>query len=103
MDYYENPDEYPYEAKRRVTALIVTLEPAVKRDPEQEIQGMAVPVLNAVIAELRNAVTGDPVIDAAIGAYEHELVTGEPVRAFDALLIAHQVDAAIGNTPRTIG
>ena len=34
--------EYPYKAKERVEALIDSLETLVKRDPEQEVQGIAV-------------------------------------------------------------
>lgn len=92
-------DEFPYEAKRRVLALIETLEPMVKRDPEQEIRGIAVPVFEASIDVLREALPEDPVVKAVVGAYAHEIETGEPVRAVDALLVARQIDAAIGPYP----
>ena len=62
-------DEFPYEAKRRVVALIETLEPMVKRDPEQEIRGVAVPVLEATIEVLKGALPHDPVVAAVVGAY----------------------------------
>jgi hypothetical protein len=95
-------DDFPYEAKRRVVALIETLEPMVKRDPEQEIRGVAVPVLEATIEVLKSALPDDPVVTAVIGAYAHEIETGEPVRAVDALLVARQIDAAIGAYPIVI-
>jgi hypothetical protein len=95
-------DDFPYEAKRRVVALIETLEPTVKRDPEQEIRGVAVPVLEATIEVLKSALPDDPVVTAVIGAYAHEIETGEPVRAVDALLVARQIDAAIGPYPIVI-
>jgi hypothetical protein len=94
--------DYPYEAKRRVEALIETLEPLVKRDPEQEIRGVAVPVFEATLEELRNALPNGPVVQAVVGAYAHEIETREPVRAVDALLVARQIDAAIGPFPITI-
>jgi hypothetical protein len=34
-----------------------------------------------------------------VGAYAHEIETGEPVRAADALLVANQIDAALGHPP----
>lgn len=94
--------EYPYDAKRRVVALLETLEPIVQRDPEQEIQGIAVPVLEATLDVLKRALQDDPVVVAVVGAYEHEISTGEAVRAVDALLVAKQIDAAIGPYPLTI-
>jgi hypothetical protein len=42
-------EDYPYEAKRQIVSLIQTLETLTKRDPEQEVQGIALPVLDAVI------------------------------------------------------
>jgi hypothetical protein len=75
----------------------------VKRDPEQEIRGVAVPVLEATIEVLKDALPDDPVVAAVVGAYAHEIETGEPVRAVDALLVARQIDAAIGPYPIAIG
>jgi hypothetical protein len=92
-------EDFPYEAKRRVVALIETLEPMVKRDSEQEIRGVAVPVFEATLDVLKSALPDDPVVTAVVGAYAHELETGESVRAVDALLVARQIDAAIGPYP----
>ena len=39
--------DYPYEAKRTVQALIEVLEPFVECDPEQEIRGIVVPLVEA--------------------------------------------------------
>jgi hypothetical protein len=63
---------------------------------------MAVPVLQTTIEELKAALPDDPVVASVIGAYEHEIQTGEPVRAVDALLVARQIDAAIGLYPTGI-
>ncbi len=91
--------DYPYEAKRRVEALIETLEPMVAKDSEQEIRGIAIPVFEATLDVLKEALPDDPVVQKVIGAYEHEFATGEPVRAVDALLVVRQVDAGIGPYP----
>ncbi len=90
---------YPYEAKRSVQALIEVLEPFVERDPNQDIRGIAVPLVEAGFDAVRAALPGDPVVAALVVPCAHELETGEPVRFADALLVANQLDAAIGEPP----
>jgi hypothetical protein len=91
---------YPYKAKDRVQALAKTLRTMVERDPEQEVQGIAVPVLDAAIEDIKAALPNDPVVLAVSGIISPEtLETGEPVRAIDALLVVEQLDAAIGHRP----
>jgi len=93
-------EEFPYKAKQRVTALIVSLENMVKADAEQEVTGIAVPVLDAAIEEIKGAVADDPVVQAVAAIISPETIgAGEPIRAVDALLVARQLDAAIGNPP----
>jgi hypothetical protein len=46
--------EYPYKAKDRIEALIASLRTMAERDPEQEVQGMALPVLDAVLQAVRS-------------------------------------------------
>jgi hypothetical protein len=92
--------DYPLEAKHKIVALVETLEVLTKRDPEQEVQGIALPVLDAVIEAARMARPDDPVVQAARGIISPEQIeAGEPVRAADALLVAKQLDAAIGAYP----
>jgi hypothetical protein len=96
-------ENYPYEAKHKIVALIETLEPLTKRDPEQEVQGIALPVLDAVIEAACAARSGDPVVQSARGIITPEQIeSGEPVRAADALLVAKQLDAAIGAYPPVV-
>lgn len=95
--------EYPYKAKGRIVALIETLERVVQRDPEQEVLGMAVPVLDACIEDVKAAVADDPVVRAVAGVISPDAIAlGEPVRAVDALLVAKQLDAVIGPYPLVI-
>ncbi len=96
-------DDYPYTAKSRVLALIESLETATQRDPEQEVQGMALPVLDAAIADIKAAMPDDPVVAAVEGVISPASVErGEPIRAVDALLVVKQLDAAIGDYPISI-
>ena len=91
---------FPYEAKRQTVALVSTLEVLTKRDPEQEVQGIALPVLDAVIEMVREALPDNPIMAAARSIISAEqIASGEPVRAADALLVAKQLDAAIGHYP----
>ena len=90
-------EEYPYDAKNNIVGLVQTLETLIKRDPEQEVQGIALPVLDAVIESVRAARRDDPVVEAvrSIISAEH-MTSGDPVRAAHALLVAKQLDTAIG-------
>ena len=92
--------KFPYKAKERVVALIHTLETMTKRDPEQEVQGIALPVLDAALEDVKAALPGDPVVAAVAGIISPETIeAGEPIRAVDALLVAEQLNAAIGHAP----
>ena len=95
--------DYPYEAKRTVQALIEVLEPFVECDPEQEIRGIAVPLVEAGFDAVRAALPGDPVVVALVVPCANGLETGEPVRFADALLVASQLDAALGEPPTKLG
>lgn len=91
---------YPYKAKQRVEALVKSLRTMVDKDGEQEVQGIALPVLDAAIEDIKAAIPNDPVVIAVAGIISPETFeAGEPIRAVDALLVAEQLDAAIGRRP----
>jgi hypothetical protein len=91
---------YPLKAKRRLDALIKSLRVLVARDPEQEVLGIALPVLDAVLEDVRAAIPDDPVVQATARIISPDFIAaGEPVRAADALLVAEQLAAAIGPLP----
>lgn len=93
-------DDYPYDAKRKITALIGSLRTLVARDPEQEVTGFALPVFDAVVETVRAVKPNDAVVEAVRGAISPEQIAlGEPIRAADALLVAEQLDAALGDEP----
>jgi hypothetical protein len=96
-------DDYPYAEKRQIVSLVQTLEQLTKRDPEQEVQGIALPVMDASIEAVRAVLPGNPIVEAVRGILSPEqIASGEPIRAADALLVAKQLDAAIGPEPPSI-
>jgi hypothetical protein len=93
-------DDYPYVARQRVDALIDSLETLIRRDPEQEVQGFAVPVLAAALEDIKAARIEDPVVVSLVDLMSADFIgIGEPIRAADMLVVAKQLDAAIGPAP----
>jgi hypothetical protein len=94
---------YPYEAKERVEALIESLETLIRRDPEQEVQGIAIPVLDATLDAIKEAKPADRVVLSLVDLMSADFIgSGDPIRAADMLVIAKQLDAAIGRRPPLI-
>jgi hypothetical protein len=93
-------DDYPYDAKRRVEALIKSLRTLTQRDSEQEVQGLAIPVVAAALEDIKRSKPDDPVVVALVDLFSADFIgAGEPVRAADMLVVAEQLDAAIGPQP----
>ncbi|PZF99501.1 hypothetical protein C1I99_11315 [Micromonospora deserti] len=96
-------ESYPYEAKRQIDALVDTLTELCSRQPEQTVQGIALPIIDAVLETVQAVRPNDLVVKAARGVIRPEqLAAGEPVRATDALVVAKQLSAAIGPYPMMI-
>lgn len=56
------------DARFRVRALRDQLKDITVRDPEQEVRGLALPVIDSILTEARkNIMPSDPVIDAITG------------------------------------
>ena len=94
-------DEYPYDAKKRVTALIDALAAVVKEDPDEKVQGMALPVLHAVIESIKDGIgRHNEVVLASAGVISPDAIaSGAPIRAADALIVARILDGEIGPYP----
>lgn len=93
-------DDYPYEAKDRVEALIRSLTKLTARDPEQEVQGVALPVLDASLEAIKAAKPDDPVVSSVVEILSADFSgAGELIRAADMLIVVEQLDAAIGERP----
>jgi len=94
-------DDYPYDAKRRVEALITSLRTLTQRDSEQEVQGLAVPVVAAALEAIKRSKPDDPVVAALVDLFSADFIGGgESIRAADMLVVAEQLDAAIGPEPQ---
>jgi hypothetical protein len=88
------------DAQRRAAQLYTDLTRIAQRDPEQEVRGIALPVLDACITALRDVARDDPVISRMPDPYSVEsIAAGEPVRAVDALVVLGQIIAVIGRVP----
>jgi hypothetical protein len=87
----------PRQARDAVTRLHTQLESIVGRDQEQEVRGIALPVIDAVIGTAReNMLLDDPVLAALPDLISPEaLASGEPIRALDAYLAAGQIEEAL--------
>jgi len=81
----------------RVLSLRNHLQTIVDKDPEQEVQGLALPVLDAVLTESSKLLpAGDVAVDASRGLITPDTVAaGEPMRAVDVLLVADQLYRAL--------
>jgi len=96
-------NEYPYDAKRRVEALIKSLRMLTQRDAEQEVQGVALPVVAAALQDIKASMPDDPVVMTTVDLFSAEFIgMGEPIRAADMLVVAEQLDAAIGPYPPVV-
>jgi hypothetical protein len=94
---------FPYKAKQRVESLIKALEPMAKRNPEHQLRGPVLGVFVATVQTTREALPSDPVVAAITEAISPAAVeAGETVNVDEALLLAHQLDAAIGARPVVI-
>ena len=90
-------DDLNRSAQCRAEQLYTDLARIAERDPEQEVRGIAVPVLDARIEALREVVADDPVVSRMQDVISTETVeAGEPIRAVDALVVLGQIIAVIG-------
>jgi hypothetical protein len=81
----------------RLRTLRSQLDRYSRHDKEQEVAGIALPVLDELLSQARRLVpAGDPVLDRMQDVVSADsIAAGEPVRAIDALLVTDQVITAI--------
>ncbi len=78
------------QARTMLKNLRVALEKVTAKDPEQEVRGMALPVLDAVIGEVRVLVPESPIVGQVSDIISPENIQrGEPIRAVDVLLVVN--------------
>jgi hypothetical protein len=85
------------DAYDRISRLREDLRLIVERDQEQEVRGIAIPVLDAVLGAARSFLPpGDPIVSAVRDVISPEVIAdGEPVRAIDAFIVATQLEQAL--------
>ncbi len=87
MDRTEDVDEPAQTSLRQI----------VERDPEQEVRGIAIPVLDAALGMVREALGDNSVVNAVGDVISVDTIeAGEPLRASDILLV---VDMFLGALP----
>jgi hypothetical protein len=96
-------DTYHSEAKRHLEALISSMRTLTVGDPEQEVDGDALFVVDAVVSVVRAARPDDPVVKATADLLSPERIArDEPMRAAMVLVVAEQLNAALGPSPSVI-
>lgn len=86
-------------ARKQVSQLHLTLERMNKTDPEQEVRGIAVPVMDAIIASAKEFVADDPIVVTIRDVISPESLDDEHVRVFDALIVVGALREALGPAP----
>jgi len=91
----------PRQIRNMLDGLIGQLEAITKRDPEQELQGIALGPLDAAITAAKEIIGPDnPVAASAADVISPDTVErGEPIRAVDALVLAQLLRDSITVPP----
>jgi len=84
------------EARRQLATLQQNLYNLSSRDPDQEVRGIAVPVLATIIDEVKNAIGPSPLVASIGDVITEQIISGDAVRAADAL---HVVSALLEALP----
>jgi hypothetical protein len=70
--------------RHQLEGLYKTISELAAKDPEQEVQGIALPVIDAVLAKVRSLAGDDPVVEAFADIVSPDRIAmNEPVRAAD--------------------
>ncbi|MEX2556060.1 MAG: hypothetical protein WEB06_10545 [Actinomycetota bacterium] len=86
------------EVRRTLDALVGRLVLLAEKDPEQEVRGIALPVLDTVIGEAKRLLPDHPVVLRFADLVSPENIeTGEPIRAVDLLLALEALAEALAS------
>jgi hypothetical protein len=93
------------EAQTAVISLHQQVASIAGKDSEQDIRGMALPVMDAVVRAARQFVhLDDPILDSIEDVISPEAVQrGEPIRATDAQLVLWQLHLALDRAIKAEG
>ncbi len=86
------------QAGRILRTLKSSLEDITANDPEQAVQGLAIPALDAALTAIRALIPDSPVISPIRDLISPEAIQGgEPVRAVDVLIVVDILLYALPN------
>jgi hypothetical protein len=91
--------DYPYTEKRRLQALISSLKTLLARDPDQEVDSIAISDVEGTFAAVKAA---RPEIDIPQLFTADYIGSGDSFRAAALLIIAERIDAELGAVPPAI-
>jgi hypothetical protein len=83
-------------ARRQIWDLRETLTALTGRDPDQEVLGIAVPVVQAILESCGTFLSEDPVVTRIDGLLEMLALEDGSLRAADALIVVNAVSVALG-------
>jgi len=90
------------DARYRLGTLKEDLQRIVDKDQEQEVRGLALPVIDAVVTAARDFLpANDPVLAAVQDVIVSVAESGEALRAVDTLIVVSQMLVAIPIPPTT--
>jgi hypothetical protein len=88
------------QARRRLITLRSRLDEITKRDPEQEVRGMAIPVVDAVINGSRSAIPDDDEVGRVVrDLIDPDAVAAGEIDAVRAVDLIHVVDQLLHSLP----
>jgi hypothetical protein len=74
------------------------LSELVDKDPEQDVRGIAIPVIDALVGEAKSFLGDDPVVARVEDVLSAEAFDGY-VRAADLLLVVRILEDRVGKPP----
>ena len=87
------------EVRRSLVELKAQLEAITKKDAEQEVRGIAVQPLDALLTEARRHAGDNPVVEAVRDVIHLDDLGGAPHRAVDVLLVVTMLLGALPPEP----
>jgi hypothetical protein len=89
-----------WQARSLLTTLRQDLQKIADRDPEQEVRGIAVPVLDAALSSIRELASDNAIVASVRDVISVEAIEeGEPVRAVDVLMVVTALLAVVPQPP----
>ena len=89
--------DYPYAAKRHLTALIDTLRPVVQRHPKEVVDPSDIEILRVVLDTVKDDMPDNRIVAAIVDRFSRG--SGDEIKAVSLLVVGQQLDAAIGDVP----